>query len=158
MSAASTPFDPFDFSHWKAREARRVELAAQILPRNKAIVFDALEAAKIALVNVIFDGGGDSGQIESVSATSADNIAMELPDVEIDIELTEWVGDGVRFMHTSLSDAIEELCYAFLSEEHAGWENNEGAFGEFAFSVADRTVALDHNVRISDTAYYAHEW
>jgi hypothetical protein len=51
----------------------------------------------------------------------------------------------------TLSDALYQLAYDCLEEKHAGWENNEGAFGEFTFDVAARTATLDFNWRFIDS-------
>jgi len=51
----------------------------------------------------------------------------------------------------SLQDAIESLCYDYLEVTHGGWENNDGAFGEFHLDVAERTVDLEFHGRFSDT-------
>jgi hypothetical protein len=56
----------------------------------------------------------------------------------------------------SIREAIEHVAYDFLSETHDGWENNEGAFGEFTFDVAKRTVTLDFNYRIIDSEHSQH--
>ena len=53
-------------------------------------------------------------------------------------------------------DAVEALAYAFLEETHGGWENNEGAFGEFTFDVAERTITLDYNERFESSEYSQH--
>ena len=51
----------------------------------------------------------------------------------------------------TLREAIETLCYDYLEESHGGWENNDGAFGEFHFDVAERSVDLEFHGRFSDT-------
>jgi hypothetical protein len=56
----------------------------------------------------------------------------------------------------SLREAVEELCYGYLEQENAGWENNDGAFGEFNFDVAERRIALDFNQRFID--YTQHDY
>ncbi len=38
----------------------------------------------------------------------------------------------------SVRDAIERLAYDFLEETHDGWENSDGAYGDFIFDVAER--------------------
>jgi hypothetical protein len=55
-----------------------------------------------------------------------------------------------------MAEAIEQLCYDFLEQEHGGWENNDGAFGEFTFNVAERTVELEFNGRFSDFTTSSH--
>jgi hypothetical protein len=39
-----------------------------------------------------------------------------------------------------LHEAIDTLCYDYLEGSHGGWENNDGAFGEFHFDVDQRRV------------------
>jgi hypothetical protein len=51
---------------------------------------------------------------------------------------------------TSLEAAIEDLAWDYLYDEHCGWENNDGAFGTFVFSVPHRTIVLEHNERFTD--------
>ncbi|MEQ1518940.1 MAG: DUF6878 family protein, partial [Usitatibacteraceae bacterium] len=39
-----------------------------------------------------------------------------------------------------------------------GWENNDGAYGEFTFTVSDQSIALDYNERFTSSEHFAHEW
>jgi hypothetical protein len=57
-----------------------------------------------------------------------------------------------------LAEAIENLCYEYLEEAHCGWEVNDGAYGTFAFTVADGSVVLDFNLRFSDSENYEHRF
>jgi hypothetical protein len=57
-----------------------------------------------------------------------------------------------------VSDAVEALVYALLEETHGGWENNEGAYGEFTFNVTERTITLDYNERYEDSHYTQHNF
>jgi len=133
--------------------ARRV---VEARPANKAALFDALTRAGITRVTVGFDGYGDSGQIEQVEVHAGDAVA-ELPADQI--EFVEPVygdpGKVERSTHT-ISDAIETLVYAFLEETHDGWENNDGAYGDFTFDVAERTITLDYNERYTASEYSQH--
>ena len=43
-----------------------------------------------------------------------------------------------------------------LAQTHGGWENNEGAYGEFTFDVAQRTITLDYNERVETSEYSQH--
>ena len=58
----------------------------------------------------------------------------------------------------SLQEAIETLAYDYLEETHMGWDDNEGAFGTFVFSVPDRTITLEHNERYTAVETYTHEF
>lgn len=57
-----------------------------------------------------------------------------------------------------LREIIEDVCYAALSETHGGWENNDGAYGDFTFDVPHRTITLEFNERYTATDYYEHSW
>jgi hypothetical protein len=120
---------------------------------NKNKVFDALEAAAIATVNILFDGEGDSGQIGEITASDA-----AIPELVIDLKQAAWGNSTLTNRATTLHEAIETLCYDYLSQEHEGWENNDGAFGEFIFLVAERCVELDFNARFSDSVSYSHSF
>ena len=119
---------------------------------NKATVFDALATAGINTVIVTFDGEGDSGQIQDITADDS----AQVPDTRIELLQTEWGTGKLDSAQSTLRNAIETLCYDYLSQEHGGWENNDGAFGEFTFSVADRTIALEFNGRFSDFHTSSH--
>jgi hypothetical protein len=48
------------------------------------------------------------------------------------------------------------LAYSFLRQTHEGWENNDGAFGDFTFDVAERSITLEYNERYTETNYSEH--
>lgn len=135
--------------------ARQAQIAAD--RRNKARIFDALTAAGIERVNVTFDGMGDSGQIETVVAASPGGI-VDLPEQTLAIERVPFGETKPGSADIPLPEAIEELCYAYLEQEHAGWEINDGSFGEFVFDVEDRRVTLEFEQRYTDSTTYTHEF
>jgi len=154
---APKPSLSFDFSDYFAKEAARNRKAEELRPANKSALFDALAATGIVTVVVAFDGYGDSGQVESVDARDHHG-EVALP--EGDIELAAPTHDGVKVERRTMPvrEAIEQLAYDLLEEEHGGWENNDGAYGEFTFDVAARTISLDHNSRYTAVESFSHEW
>jgi hypothetical protein len=122
---------------------------------TKTAVFDALAAALIDQVNINFDGAGDSGQIESILAYQKSE-RVEIPATSVTHHQVPWGSDSIVAATNSVRDAIEGLCYAFLSEEQGGWENNDGAYGDFTFHVSDRRIELDFYARYTDSTYYSH--
>jgi len=134
-------------SEFDAQRAAFNRLDAEIRPHNKAAVFDTLAAAAITHLIVSFDGEGDSGQIESIEAKKGDDI-VDMPGVQIEIHPAHWGMTEPQRSVVTISDAVEQLAYDCLEEKHGGWENNEGAYGEFTFDVAQRTVTLDFNWRL----------
>ena len=146
------------FAQHEAQTRLRARLACEVTPHNKAALFAVLQTAGIHLVTVHFDGAGDSGQIESIDATDSDEAAADLPNGTIEIRTPLWDGSGVQTAAMPVRDAIEKLAYDFLEEVHDGWENEDGAYGEFVFDVGERTIRLEYNERVMTTSYSEHEF
>ncbi len=151
----TTPVPALDFAAWDRREREHLSRADDLLPANKTALFDALAAANITVVVVTFDGYGDSGQIENIEAKAGDEI-VTLPADTILIARPVWGSNNIDPQSLSIHDAIEALVYSFLGQTHDGWENSDGAYGDFAFDVADRTITLDYNERRMESDYSQH--
>ncbi len=134
----------------------RSRAAAEILPTNKSALFECLAAARITTAIVEFDGSRDSGQIEGIIARREDQV-IDLPRGPVQITTILWDGSTVA-SSMSVGEALEALAYAFLEEEHGGWEDNEGAYGEFTFDVADRSISLNYNERVVESVHFHHAW
>lgn len=139
-----------DAETWNATSERVPKARKKLGQINKAAIFAALAAADIELVLATFDGVGDSGQIEEVTASRSER-PVDFPDVKIKLLQASWNSAAPDATEAGLREAIETLCYDFLEEDHGGWENNEGAFGEFRLDVAARTVELEFHFRYVDT-------
>jgi hypothetical protein len=144
-----------DFADWIRQDRDHTSRANELLPSNKTALFAALAAARITAVIVTFDGCGDSGQIENIDAKAGDE-SVNLPSGTIDIACSVWGSAAIERQSLSIRDAIEALAYAFLGQTHGGWENDEGAYGDFTFDVADRTITLDYNERHLESDYSQH--
>ena len=130
-------------------------MADELLPANKTALFDALAAAGIEIVTVLFDGYGDSGQIENIEAKAGDDV-VALPPGEVEIAAAVWGSSELERTGRAVREAIERLAYDFLEETHDGWENSDGAYGDFTFDVAERTITLDYNERHMESDYSQH--
>ena len=140
------------------RETKRAEHErrdAELRAVNKTAVFDALAAAGITIVVVAFDGYGDSGQIENVEAKAGDEI-VALPSGQVEIASAVWDQAEPESTATTVHDAIELLVFDFLGMTHDGWENSDGAYGDFTFDIAERTITLDYNERYMQSEYSQH--
>ena len=136
-------------------EIERRQLA-DLRDTNKGVLFDALERALITTVRVTFDGGGDSGQIETIEADDREGRQLRLPDETVSYLHRGYGDDPVREEPQTVREAVEAMVYACLGEAHPGWENNDGADGDFTFDVATRTITLAHNQRFLDITSYEH--
>ena len=124
---------------------------------NKDSLFDGLMAAGITHVTVTFDGAGDSGQIESIGAWSGET-AVDFPLSEIPYAALTWDAPEVEMRSLSLEDVVEQLAYDFLSDTHGGWENNDGAYGEFCFDASARCIHLEFNERFTSSELFTHNF
>ena len=121
---------------------------------NKNAVFAALKAESITIVTVRFDGAGDSGQIQEVTAETASG-PIALPDVQIEMQHASW-GGKMTNRTMQLRDAIDELCFDYLSQEHGGWENNDGGEGEFTFRVENSSIYLEFVQFYTESTTHSH--
>ncbi len=145
------------FNDYFAQEAARDRRRAELLPANMAVVFNALASVGIVNVIVVFEGCGDSGQIESTDAQDATG-EVALPNVTVEIASPSYADDSIDRHMLPLAEAIATMAYDLLSSTHGGWENNDGAYGEFTFDVATRVISLDHNERYVAVESYSHEF
>lgn len=67
------------------------------------------------------------------------------PLSEIPYAALTWDDPEVEMRSLSLEDVVEQLAYDFLSDTHGGWENNDGAYGEFCFDASARCIHLEFN-------------
>ena len=147
-----------DFTEYEAKASAFAALRAQIFPDNKRMLFEVLASAGVGTVIVEFDGCGDSGQIESVTAFNAANKEIALPSTPV--EMREVVFDDLTIAVAAQvpSEVIEAMVYDFLEQTHSGWEDGDGAFGQFTFTVADQSITLGFNERYVDSNYHQHEF
>ena len=147
-----------DFDAYEKRRAAQAALADEVLPLNRAGLFDLLAAAGIHTVIVSFDGSGDSGAIEGIDAMDADNDAIHLPTSKIEYREAAFDCPSLLVEQRTAREIVEIMAYDFLEQTHDGWENDDGAFGELTFVVPERTITLDHNERFVSTSHYWHEF
>jgi len=138
-----------------AKRAAHNRQHAELQPQNQAALFDALAAAGVTLIVVTFDGYGDSGQIENIEVKAGDAVVAMLVG-EVQIAEAIWDQPEPNRSSVSIADAIERLAYDLLERTHCGWENNDGAYGDFTFDVAERTITLDYNERYTASEYSQH--
>jgi hypothetical protein len=144
-----------NFDDFSKRYQDHTKAVAEANVLNKAAVFDALVAAEVTRVTAEFDGEGDSGQLNDIAAYSGET-RVTLPLTSITLHQARLNTNGLTTHTATLKNAVETLSYDYLEQEYAGWENNDGAYGEFIFDVAAREIHLEMNVRFSDTTQHNH--
>jgi uncharacterized protein DUF6878 len=99
-----------------------------------------LKEAGVVSVEIYYDGCGDSGQIESIHYFDA---AYKAIDPTGQVTITD--------------DALMDLFYDLLEARHAGWENNDGAFGQFVWDLVADTLKHSHSERYTECDTTEHE-
>jgi hypothetical protein len=85
-------------------------------------IFDDTEIPEDNYLVLKYNGGGDSGYIESNFESGQ-----------------------------SVPPPVEEWCYQQLEDNFGGWEINEGSQGEFQFDFNEKTVILSHAYNIEES-------
>jgi hypothetical protein len=142
---------------FEATQAAYEKLAAELRVSNKAAILNALAAAGVTHVIVSFDGYGDSGQIEDIEAKAHDE-AVKLPSGDVLIAHAAPGASEPDLRSVPIAEAIEQIVYDLLDETHRGWEDNDGAYGDFTFDVTARSITLDYNERYTAFENYTYEF
>ncbi len=151
------------FAAYEAKQSRFDKVWEQILPHNKAVLFDALASAGIECVILEFDGYGDDGQFQGTTAYHAGvehglKEGTDVPVVSVILKSVVFDTGEVEEKSVLLASAIEEMVSDFLEDTHDGWEDGEGAFGHFRLSVPDRSITLEYNERYIESKFEEHSF
>ncbi|WP_421950115.1 DUF6878 family protein [Pelagibacterium sp.] len=143
---------------WQQRAASVAQLEAELFEQNKTALLHALQMSGVTHVIVAFDGASDSGQIESVEVRAGDDdITMPGAHVEyLKIGFDASDRPEPTPVSVTLEQAIDRFAYDILERTHGGWENNDGAYGEFVFDVAKQAITLEHHDRYIAIESYNH--
>jgi hypothetical protein len=79
-----------------------------------------------------------------------------MPEGQIKIAEAKWGQPEPVPLTVSLAEAVDQVAYDFLQQKHEGWENGDGAYGNFTFDVAARSITLDYYQRYTDSEYSQH--
>ncbi len=144
-------------ARFNAAQMEHQTLSTTAMAQNKETLFAAMRTAGITEIVATFDGAGDSGQIEDIEARQGDAI-VPMPNAEITLARVSWGISEISTSSMSLTESIETLAYDLLSDSHGGWENCDGAFGEFHFDADAGTILLDYNERFTSSELYSHSF
>ena len=156
--AAPAPEISSELARILANQAERDAAEVALHARNKEALFDGLRLVGIAHVLVTFDGSGDSGQIESIEARSHGDQSVPLPAAHITFAGIDWQSGAPTERRLTVEAAVEELVYDLLSDTHSGWQDNDGAYGEFCIDARARTIHLEFNERFTSSELFTHEF
>lgn len=128
---------------WMAEYKAEAQRRAKRLAAAKRPLLAALKRARIAAVEIAYDGEGDSGQVGDIAARDRAGKPAELRgSLLLDL-------DGKRRRYL-FDQALHDFTWEVLAVYHDGFEDNDGGFGTLSIDVAEGTFTLDHNHRFID--------
>jgi len=124
---------------------------------NLRRILPILAAAGVGRVDVEFDGGGDSGSIDTINFYDEDNNNVTVNErISIEIYSRTFVNRSwqvaVIEQENSLVDAITEIVDDYLDATGVDWYNNEGGFGHFYIYVQQGTFESSVYVRFAESS------
>jgi hypothetical protein len=131
LSVISTSSDAL--AHY---EQERLENVRRHLPEARRQLLEA----GIHTVQIDYDGCGDSGCIENIAYRDCHGGAVDLAGK---LAMTE--------------EQLTDLFYDLTQARHPGWENNDGACGEFQWNLTEDALRHTHNDRFTDYDTTEHE-
>jgi hypothetical protein len=108
---------------------RATQRVRDLAPRWLAM----LRSASVATVRIDYDGGCDSGCIESMVFLNQAGKEMATPTFDLP------------------EQDFEQFFYDLLEVRHTGWKEDDGAYGSFEWDVANDVLAHRHLARYIDT-------
>jgi hypothetical protein len=136
-------------SAWEERERQLRDRAMA----SKSILIAAMRQHAIAEIEVEYDGFGDSGQIQDVTALDEKGNRMDWP-AGVKVSLP---GQGQEVKVLDLEEAAEEIAWSLIESFHGGWENNDGGNGNLRFDAEDDKIVWEHNDAYTDYHTTNHE-
>ena len=139
------------------RQAERQVQVAEQIQQLKAAILPRLLEARIARVEIRFDGCGDSGAVEECACLDAACAGIPCPEVSLKEGEADSVDRTGSAELQSIGQALEQLTDLALERHHPGWEINDGACGELVIDVPEATFVLDCSLRFTATDDHSTE-
>lgn len=117
---------------------------------GKNLLIKALHGLGVASVQIEYNGYGDEGCVETITAVTADNREIDLHASKI----TPPDGDQPVTLH----DAVEEFAWTAVQYFHCGFHNNEGGSGTVTIHVDTGKVKIEHNDNVVETVFSENEF
>jgi hypothetical protein len=104
-------------------------------------------------IKVHYDGGGDSGAIESIVYTDTED--ANFSDIDL---VSVWNEDkNLAKLNSSAYSTIQNFAHEALLDNIEDWWNNEGGYGDLLIRVPSGEYLINNNVRIMGIEEFIHE-
>ncbi len=95
-----------------------------------------LRSLGVASVLIEYDGSGDCGQIEKLTFRGKDQRLL------------------IRVLSDAQHEEVEQFFYDLLESRYGGWENDEGAYGDFEWNLMRRAKVTHQHYEREITSIY----
>lgn len=103
-------------------------------------------------IKVYYEGGGDSGAIESIVYTDKEN--PEWDDIQT---LNSWEKDiFLTSINSEAHSQIENFAHQTILDNIEDWWNDEGGYGDLLIKVPSGEYIVYNNIRITEVEEYNH--
>ena len=135
---------------------------------DQKLLLSTLRMLGVTTVQVGFSGSGDSGNIDDVIATNAQNEYVDLTSTSLTWNRvhgnSDW--DGVKLVWNrtisvqvmSVEEILKSMCNTALDQTHLDWYNNDGGQGYFAIDMTVDPPTISLEVGINETVTHDHEF
>ena len=118
-----------------------------------------LHQAGIKGINVYYEGGGDSGCIES-SVYTKDELSDNIDDAfDYIYQLDSWSGrnSDIKKDFPNLWDKLENFADEAILNNIEDWWNNDGGYGHLCIIVPSGKYKVYNKIRYTEVEDYYHE-
>jgi len=133
---------------------------------EKSLLAFKLSNENIRFINIYYEGGGDDGAIENITAfTLEDTLQImnweTLPENYLsELDFPAWSTNGVAdYISIDLNDTdrklIEDIAYNYLNNIE-DWYNNDGGYGFITVDIKTDDYYIDNNVYYTQEQSYKH--
>lgn len=117
---------------------------------KKAKILNMLKGFGVCYVNIEFDGGGDSGQVDGITMRGLHDKDI-IEEIIVPAEIQSLVGNDYPSA-TTLRMFLDAWAYDLIGESiEFDWINNEGGGGVIMIAVDAGTIVIEAYERISTT-------
>jgi hypothetical protein len=122
-----------------------------------------LKTMGVTRVTCTYDGSGDSGDVQDITFVSGEpNLPIGEHSSKSLYSFVSQHGSnaepGKQLFTQTMADALENALWKLVSDNFAGWENNDGAYGEIDVTVENGKITLEHNQRYTEVNTYERDF
>ena len=150
-----------------AEQHETAELSIFPTLEDRKLFLTTLKLLGITEVEVSFQGGGDSGEIDGIGACDAQGKTIDIEDVmypqgwqkksDFDTETHKWKETTIR-CERKLVDMLETLTYDALEKSGHDWYNNDGGQGQLKIDFRESPPAIKLEVGVNFTSTDDYEY